>query len=87
MTTGFVYHELYMWHENGNFAGFMPYGNPVQPFVHSEHQETKRRMRNLLDVSGLLKDLVHIEPREAQKQEICRFHTPEYYEKIKAQND
>ena len=87
MTAGFVYHELYMWHENGNFAGFMPYGNPVQPFVHSEHQETKRRIRNLLDVSGLLKELVHIEPREAEKQEICRFHTPDYYEKIKAQND
>ena len=39
MATGFVYHELYMWHENGNFAGFMPYGNPVQPFVHSEHRK------------------------------------------------
>ena len=87
MATGFVYHELYMWHENGKFAGFMPYGNPVQPFVHSEHQETKRRIRNLLDVSELLKDMVHIEPREAEKQEICRFHTPDYYEKIKAQND
>ncbi len=24
MATGFVYHELYTWHENGNFAGFMP---------------------------------------------------------------
>ena len=31
--------------------------------------------------------MVHIEPREAEKQEICRFHTPDYYEKIKAQND
>ena len=36
MTTGFVYHELYMWHENGNFAAFMPFGNPVQPYVHAE---------------------------------------------------
>ena len=44
-------------------------------------------MRNLLDVSGLLKDLVAIEPREATKEEICRFHTEEYYEKIKSQND
>ena len=87
MATGFIYHELYMWHENGNFAGFMPYGNPVQPYVHSEHHETKRRIRNLLDVSGLLKDLVQIEPREATKEEICRFHTPGYYEKIKSQND
>ncbi len=85
--TGFVYHELYAWHENGNFAGFMPYGNPVQPYVHAEHQETKRRIRNLLEVSGLLADLVPIEPRAATKEEICRFHEPAYYEKIKSQND
>ncbi len=31
MSTGFVYHGLYMWHNTGNFAAVMPYGNPVQP--------------------------------------------------------
>ncbi|MGI9229349.1 MAG: class II histone deacetylase [Gammaproteobacteria bacterium] len=87
MATGFVYHELYMWHENGNFAGFMPYGDPVQPYMHVEHQETKRRIRNLLEVSGLLKQLLPIEPRPASKEEICRVHTPGYYEKIQSQND
>ena len=87
MKTGFVYHELYMWHENGNFAAFMPYGNPVQPYLHAEHQETKRRIRNLLDVSGLLKDLAQLEPREAGKEEICRYHTEAHYRRIEAQNE
>ena len=87
MTTGFVYHELYMWHENGNFAAFMPYGNPVQPYLHAEHQETKRRIRNLLDVSGLLKDLAQLEPREASKEEICRYHTEAHYRRIEDQNE
>ena len=35
--TGFVYDELYMWHDTGNYAGPMPYGNPVQPSTHAEN--------------------------------------------------
>ena len=65
MATGFVFHELYMWHNTGNFAGPMPFGAPVQPYEHSENPETKRRLRNLLEVSGLLKQLRPIEPRPA----------------------
>ena len=52
--TGFVCHELYMWHNTGNYAGPMPYGNPVQPDTHAENPETKRRFRNLLEVAGAL---------------------------------
>ena len=53
MSTDFVYHELYMWHATPNFAGVIPYGNLVQPYKHAENPETKRRFRNLIDVSGL----------------------------------
>ena len=42
MATGFLYHELYMWHNTPNFAGVIPYGNPVQPYEHAENPETKR---------------------------------------------
>lgn len=87
MATGFLYHELYMWHETGNLAGPLPFGNPVQPFQHSEHPETKRRIRNLLDVSGLLQQLTPIEPRPATEQEILRFHTRAHLEKIRAGNE
>jgi len=82
--TGFVWHEIYMWHNTGNYAGVMPYGNPVQPGTHVENPETKRRFRNLLEVSGLLKQLQPITAREATEEEILRFHTRDYLEKIKA---
>jgi acetoin utilization deacetylase AcuC-like enzyme len=80
--TGFVAHELYMWHNTGNYAGPVPYGNPVQPDTHAENPETKRRFRNLLEVAGLTPHLEHIPPREASEAEILRFHTPEYLEKL-----
>ncbi len=87
MATGFVFHELYMWHNTGNFAGVIPYGNPVQPYEHVENPDTKRRFRNLLEVSGLLKQLSPIEAREATDEEILRFHSEQYLEKIRALND
>ena len=86
MATGFVFHELYMWHNTGNFAGVVPFGNPVQPYEHAENPETKRRMRNLLDVSGLLGQLVDIKARQATDEEILRFHTREHLENIRAKN-
>jgi len=87
MSTGFIYHELYMWHAMPNFAGVMPYGNPVQPYEHVENPETKRRFRNLLDVSGLLKQLTIVEAREATDEEILRFHTKDHLEKIRSLNE
>ncbi len=82
--TGFVWHEIYMWHNTGNYAGIMPDGNPVQPGTHVENPETKRRFRNLLEVSGLLPQLQMITAREAEEEEILRFHTPDYLHRIKA---
>ena len=84
MKTGFLYHELYMWHNTGGYAGIMPDGNPVQPDMHAENPETKRRFRNLLEVSGLLDSLVLLKAKEATEKQILRFHTAEYLEKIKA---
>ena len=81
--TGFVWHELYMWHNTGNYAGPLAYGNPVQPGTHIENPETKRRFRNLLEVSGLYDSLEKIQPRKATDEEVLRFHTPEYLERIK----
>ena len=53
MTTGLVWHERYMWHDIGNYAGVLPPRGYVQPGEHFENAETKRRMKNLLDISGL----------------------------------
>ena len=85
--TGFVWHELYAWHNTGNYALVAPYGFPVQPGEHAENPETKRRIRNLLDATGLLKRLVAIEPREATEEEVLRVHSREYLDSLRAHQD
>jgi acetoin utilization deacetylase AcuC-like enzyme len=86
-TTGFVYHELYAWHDTGNYAGFMPYGYPLQPGLHFENPETKRRFKNLLDASGYIKQVAVVEPRHATRDELLRFHTPGYLDRVQEMSD
>jgi acetoin utilization deacetylase AcuC-like enzyme len=83
VTTGFLWHELFAWHNTGNFALVAPYGFPVQPGEHAENSETKRRFRNLLDASGLLRKLTMLEPRAATEAEILRVHSREYFGRIR----
>jgi acetoin utilization deacetylase AcuC-like enzyme len=82
MATGFVYHERYMWHDTGNAAGWMPAGGYVQPDKHIESPESKRRLRGLLEVAGLLERLTVIKPRAVTTDELLRFHTPEYVARV-----
>ena len=64
-STGFVFHELCLWHNTGNAAGFFEPNLTVEPDSHAESPATKRRIRNLLDVSGLLDQLKIIKPKPA----------------------
>jgi acetoin utilization deacetylase AcuC-like enzyme len=83
VTTGFLWHELYAWHDTGTGAWVMPAGLTVQPFGHIESADSKRRIRNLVEVSGLIDHLVQLKPRPATEDEILRLHTKEYVERIK----
>src|SRR4029077_11245759 len=83
VTTGLVWHELYMWHDTGTGAWVMPAGLTVQPFGHIESAESKRRIRNLVEVSGLIDPLVQLKPRPATEDEILRLHTRGYVDRIK----
>jgi acetoin utilization deacetylase AcuC-like enzyme len=83
VTTGFLWHELYAWHDTGTGAWVMPAGLTVQPLGHIESAEGKRRIRNLVEVSGLIDHLVQLKPRPATEDEILRLHTREYVERIK----
>ncbi|MCR8924366.1 class II histone deacetylase [Dasania sp. GY-MA-18] len=83
LKTGFVYHEIYMWHNTGNNADVMPYGNPVQPGIHIENPETKRRFHNLLEVSGLLPQLEKIIARPVTESQLLRYHTPKHLARVK----
>ena len=60
MSTGFYFDEKCFWHFGGNYASVIPVGGLVQPAVAGglpENPETKRRLKNLMDVTGLSADL------------------------------
>ena len=80
--TGFLFHELYMWHDTGHAALWYPPGLKIQPGEHGENAETKRRMRNLMDVAGILERLVDVRPHMATEEDILRVHTKDYLERI-----
>ncbi|WP_328384381.1 class II histone deacetylase (plasmid) [Micromonospora zamorensis] len=77
-----------MWHDTGTSAGLLP-ANPsagVQPAVHVENPEAKRRAHELIHSSGLLAELLAVEPRLATEDELLRVHTSEHVAHIKAQS-
>ncbi|MEO0412506.1 MAG: class II histone deacetylase [Pseudomonadota bacterium] len=79
LKTGFVWHELYMWHDTGTFAGVLPSGNSIlEPEENTENAATKRRIKNLMDVAGITDQLERIKPREATPEELALVHTREY---------
>ena len=83
-TTGFVWHERYMWHDTGSHAKFLPAGGmgPIQPHIHIENADTKRRFKNLLDVLGVTERLTAIQPRFATEADLARVHTRRYIHEI-----
>lgn len=76
MTTGLIWDERLMWHDAGNHFG--PRSKWIEPAAHPESMESKRRIKNLLDASGLTSELAHIAPRMASPDEILRVHTPDH---------
>jgi acetoin utilization deacetylase AcuC-like enzyme len=85
MATGWLSHELYFWYDTRSAAGFMPANSrTIEPDTHVENPATKRRFRNLVEVSGLLSQLVQLEPRPATEEEVVRCHARDYVERIKA---
>ena len=88
MATGFVWHELYGWHDTGTNAGLLP-GNStlLQPYLHFESPESKVRFASLVEVTGLSTHLVRIEPQPATDEDILRCHTPEHLARIKTESE
>ncbi len=84
MATGFVWDERFVWHDSVNIAATYPPEALFEPFPSFESPETKRRIKNLLEVSGLLARLTPIAARPATEAEILRVHDSAYLERLKA---
>jgi acetoin utilization deacetylase AcuC-like enzyme len=83
MPTGLVWHERYMWHDTGSGTSELSSGVWLEPHIHAESPDTKRRLKNLLDATGLTDQLVAVPPREATVDELCRVHDLAYVELIR----
>jgi acetoin utilization deacetylase AcuC-like enzyme len=52
----------------------------LQPTDHYEDVETKRRLNNIIHVSGLIDSLTQLKARAATQEELCLVHTPQHVE-------
>ncbi|MNO65943.1 Histone deacetylase-like amidohydrolase [compost metagenome] len=88
--TAFFFDELSLWHSAGLHALTIPVGGWVQPPAaagHAESPETKRRLKNLMDVSGLTRQLDVRSAAPASEEDLLRVHTERYLEQFKALSD
>lgn len=83
MATGWNFHELYLWHDTGNAASIHPPGLTVEPGEHAENAGTKRRFRNLLEVSGLLDRLTPVPSAPIDAGDLALVHAPDYVARIR----
>jgi acetoin utilization deacetylase AcuC-like enzyme len=81
---GIVVHEHYYWHDPGSAAGGRrPNGHTLEVSHHAESPETKRRFHGLLSATGYLDHLTQIRPRHAEVDEVRRFHTGGYIDRVR----
>ncbi|MBK6467678.1 MAG: class II histone deacetylase [Rhodobacter sp.] len=89
MTTAFFWDERCFWHGGGNYALTMPVGGYVQPLPAGlpENPETKRRLKNLAEVSGLWREMAVQSADPARRDELLRVHPAAYLAAFKAASD
>ncbi|MDC9581417.1 class II histone deacetylase [Xenorhabdus sp. PR6a] len=89
--TGFFFDELCFWHHSGlQHVLTFPVGGWVQPPTsagHAESPETKRRMKNLIDVSGLSHSLQLRGANPLDDTTLKLVHTEDYLQRFKSLSD
>ena len=83
--TGFFFHEECFWHSGPNYALTVPVGGFVQPLASGglpENPETKRRLKNLIDLTGLSQELILRSAPRASKTQLQRVHPISYLDEF-----
>lgn len=81
MATGFFWNERCFWHSGGNYSFMTPVGGLMQPATGAglpENPETKRRLKNLMDVTGLLGTLSQGAAAPVTTGDLLRVHPQSY---------
>lgn len=90
MRTGFFYDEQCFWHTGSGYAFAIPVGDLVQPLASGglpEDPETKRRIKNLLNVTCLGEELNMRSAAPATREDLERVHTSKYLNDFKSISD
>ncbi|WP_455886183.1 class II histone deacetylase [Pseudomonas rustica] len=88
--TAFLFDEMTLWHSASQYALTLPVGGWVQPLAgggHAESPETKRRLKNLMDVSGLSGHLKIMTASPADESDLLRVHPAHYLDRFKSLSD
>lgn len=83
--TALYFDERCLWHTTGEHVATMPVGNWIQPSAnlgHPESPESKRRIKSLLDVSGLTAQLDQKSADKAPEEDLLRVHEQAYLKKL-----
>lgn len=81
--TAFIWDESYFWHHAGNGALFEPAGGYIQDNGSAESPESKRRIKNLLERSGLIEKLISVKPLPATDEQLQYFHTKRHVDAVR----
>lgn len=90
MATGFFWDEACFWHGGGHYAFTHPVGGWVQPLVAGglpEAPETKRRLKNLIDRSGLSRELRVSGAEPVSWSEMRHVHPEHFLQEFKRLSD
>lgn len=88
--TAFYWDEKCFWHSGGNYAFTAPVGGVVQPLAAGgipENPETKRRFKNLIEYTGLAKQLTLLSAPMVSWEELKRVHPESYLQQFKDMSD
>lgn len=90
MATGFYHDERCMWHSGGEHVLFLPVQPWLQPLAaggYAENPETKRRLRNLVEVSGLIDHLAVSSAPPASRADLERIHPAAFLDRFRQLSD
>ena len=88
--TAFYFDEKCLWFSAGPAALVLPIGGWVQPMAsggHADSPEPKRRLKSLMDVSGLTDRLDQRKAAPATREDLLRIHPASYVDAFKAMSD
>ena len=84
--SGFFHDEYCFWHSGGLFALTLPVGGWVEPpsgSAHAESPESKRRLKNLVERSGLDRQLVQRGGEPVSMTQMLKVHTADYLQRFR----